>query len=203
MAGVFQQCRHGRTDCEELLTLLGSILVFVKLQQRFLVEVPAYLVPDKWVKAVQDDTERAIAYMRSLKQEVRDDLSVRNQVIFSLIEVGTRELHRLWAIQSTSAVRSLGYAFHVLPDLLRTPEEFSPNSYRFCFRVISAHWKDLSLEMRQAFCKIVGLRVKSADTLIKSSGFALHQFWCQSRSEEDGEIMIVDDDPWIEEGGQA
>jgi hypothetical protein len=203
MYGVFQQCRHGRTDCGELLTLLGSILVYVNRQQRFLVEVPDYLVPDKWVKAVRDDTERAISYMRNRNQEVRDDLSARNQVMFSLIEVGTRELHRLCAVQATIAVRSLGYAFHVIPDLLRTPEEFSPKSYRFCFRVISAHWEELSLEMREAFCEIVGLKLESADTLIKSPGFSLHQFWCQSRSQEEGEIMIVDDDRWIEDGGQV
>ena len=175
MYGTFQRCSHARPDCDELLTLLSSILVVVNQQQRFLVEVPDHLVPDKWVKAVHDDTQRASLYVRSLKQEVRDDLSARNQALFSLIEVGTRELQRLWAIQATFAVRSLGYAFHVLPNLLRTPEEFSPKSYRFCFRIISAHWNDLSLEMREAFCKVVGLKLESADTLIKSPGFALHQ----------------------------
>lgn len=203
MHGTFQQCQHARPACGELLVLLSNILDVVKQQRRFLVEVPDAIVPDKWIKAVRDDTERAILYTRGLKQAVRDDLSPRNQALFSLIDVGTRELQRLWAVQATFAVRSLGYAFHVLPDLLRTPEEFSPKSYRFCFRVISPHWNELSLELPGAFCKIVGLQLKSADTLVKSPGFALHQFWCHSRSHENWEVMIVDDDPWIEEGGQA
>lgn len=202
MYGTFQRCRHFKPDCSELLELLNNILEAVSQQRRFLAEVPEQLVPDKWKKALHDDTERAIRYIHERGLKDHDALLSKSVPVFSLLQIGTRELQRLWAIQATFAVRSLGYAFHVLPELLRTPEDFRLKSYRLCFRIISAHWDELSLEMREAICNIVGLKLQSADTLVKSLGFSL-EMWGQNGREENRGIMIVDDDPWIEEGGQT
>jgi len=172
MYGTFQRCRHASPDSTELLALLNDVLEVVSQQGRFLVEVPDQHIPDKWLKAVRDDTERAITDLRDMEQG-RDELSSQNQSLFSLLKEGTRELRRLWAMDAKHAVQSLGYAFHVIPPLLRTPERFNPESYMFCFRMISAFWKDLSLEMREAICKVVGLELGAAEGLIDREGFPL------------------------------
>jgi len=93
--------------------------------------------------------------------------------LLDLVQIGARELQRLWAMGDKPAVQSLGYALHVIPDLLRTPEQFSQESYMFCFRIISVHWNKLSVPMQEAFCRVVGLRVGIAQTLIDTDGFSI------------------------------
>src|SRR5215510_16126061 len=112
MHGTFQRCRHAQPDCGELLALLNKILDVVNQQGKLLVEVPDRVLPDKWVKAVHDDTQRAIAFMQEMKPQDYDALSPKNQSLFSLIQIGTRELQRLWAIGAKPAVQALVYAFH-------------------------------------------------------------------------------------------
>jgi hypothetical protein len=56
--------------------------------------------------------------------------------------------------------------------------------------------------MREAFCKIVGLDLQAAETLIKSPGFTF-DFWVKTDSQGRRQITIIDDDPWFEESGRA
>jgi len=94
------------------------------------------------------------------KQRPEDRIASSGQPLFALLYVGIHELQRLWASESTYAVRSLGYAFHMIPQLLRTPEQFDRKAYRFCFRMVSAHWDELSPEMRQSFCDVLGMTLE-------------------------------------------
>ena len=171
--GTFQRCRHVKPDCGELLVLLNSILEAVSQQGSLLVEVPDQHIPAEWVKAVHEDTQRAIAYKQDKNQQVHDSLSPENQSLFALIRIGTRELQRLWAAESKMAVQSLGYVLHVIPPFLRTPEQFNPQSYMFCLRILTAHWHDLSIGMRKACCRVVGLELDAAQLLINTSGLAI------------------------------
>jgi len=173
MYGTFHRCRHAKPDCGELLELLNNILEAVSQQGRLLVEVSDQHIPDKWIKAVQDDTRRAIAHMEDMKLRDHDALSTQNQSLLALMQTGARELCRLWTTDEKAAVQSLGYAFHVIPQLLRTPEKFSRESYMWCFRIISAYWDKLSIGMQEAFCAVVGLELGAAQTLINTEGFSI------------------------------
>jgi hypothetical protein len=156
------------------LSLLVETLEFVKQQGTLVAEVS-----DDWV-----NEHKLQGLVVPLGTEPKGDktLSAANQKLFSLIDIGTHDLQRLWASDSKYAVRSLGYAFHIIPPLLRTPERFSPQSYLFCFRIVCNHWNELSPEMRQAFCAIQGLELAEATRLVNSAEFPI-QMW-RTRSEE-------------------
>ena len=117
MYGVFQSCRHSLHRTAAALNLLAETFEIVKQQGTLLMEVP-----DNWV------TERQLQEPKdSLQVEHKLDyaISPANQKLFSLIYIGTGELKRLWASESTYAVRCLGYAFHNIPALLLKPAEFN------------------------------------------------------------------------------
>ena len=174
MGGIFHRCRHARPDSGELLALLNDVLVIVEQQGKFLIDVPDGWVPDKWVKAVCADTRRGIEYMDAMNLRDHDTLSPNNRLLFSMVQLVVRELQRLWAINAKVTVQRLGYAFHNVSRCFRTKEELNSDSGMFYFRIISAHWNELSMETREACCRVVGLELDKAETLIKTAGFCIN-----------------------------
>ncbi len=161
MYGAFQSCRHAGRHTSTALNLLAEILEFANQQGTLVVEVP-----DTWV---EKNAMQSIAVMPGGELNQVDLLSAANQALFSLICVGTNELQRLWTIGAKPAVRSLGYAFHMLPPLLRTPDQFSPSQYMCCFGKVLRHWNELSPEMRRTFCDVLGLDLTEVTALDDSA----------------------------------
>jgi hypothetical protein len=161
MYGVFQSCRHALRHTSTALNLLSETLEFIKQQGTLVVEVPD--------KGVEENAIQSIVVVPSAEPDQADLLCPANQALFSLIYVGTSELQRLWAAGSKSAVRSLGYAFHMLPPLLRTPDQFSPRQYMCCFGDVRHHWNELSPEMRRTFCDVLGLDLAEVTALDNSA----------------------------------
>ncbi len=166
MYETFQSCRHALENAGALLNLLRETLEVVKQQKTYTVEIP-----DHWAEPLNEYTRRAILSTSGVEPTTVDSLSPENQQFFSLVYIGTHELIRLWASESKPAVRSIGYALHVIPDLLRKPQRFDRRGYWFCFRIVSTYWTELSLEMQHAFCKIMGLELKEARELINRENF--------------------------------
>lgn len=168
---TFQRCRllRGRADIGELLELVSDILSEVEQQGKFLIDVPEGWVPEKWVKAVRGDTQRGIDHIRTtMKLSDHDVLSAEKRRVISLLRLLVRELHRLWAIGADNTVHHLGYAFHNINGHdLRMPDEPGTDTLMWYFRVIGFHWDELSLEMREGCCRVVGLELQEAEALIK------------------------------------
>ena len=64
----------------------------------------------------------------------------------------------------------------MIPRVLRGRDTFSRRDYEFCFRIISAHWSELSDQMRQAFCLVMGFDLQHAEALVGQPGFALEMY---------------------------
>ena len=174
MSGVFQRCRHAQPDSGELLVLLNDILSVVDQQGKFLIEVPDGWVPEKWVKAVSADTQRGIEYMHAMKQETLDANSPEKRRVIAILRLVVQELQRLWAIDAKTTVRRLGHAFHNIGRWLRAPAEANSDAPMKLFRVISANWDELSMEMRKGCCRVVGLEIQAAEALINTPGFPIN-----------------------------
>ena len=163
MYETFLSCRHSLYQTGELLPPLRKIFDLTKQQGRFTIELP-----DDWVNTVDEFIRQTLSKAASLEHPPADALTSGNYALVSLLDIGIAELQRLWKADAKPAVRSLGYAFHMLPDLLRCPEKFSPDGYMFCFGLVSRHWDDYSEELRLALCKVVGLKLSHAEALINS-----------------------------------
>lgn len=157
MYGVFQCCRAALRRTPEALNLIDEILKIIKQQETFIITVS-----DEWVKKIGTTSSIVDRSDRSMKDIA---LSPANQALFSLICVGATEFRRLWEAGASDAVRHLGYAFHNVPALLRTPDKFLPTDF---LGNMGRHWDEYSLEMKQAICDIKGISLQEAETRLKS-----------------------------------
>jgi hypothetical protein len=155
------------------LTLASDILSVVDQQGKFLIDVPEGWVPHHWVSAVKADTQRGIEYMQAMQLSDYDVLTPEKRRQISLLQLLVRELQRLLAIGENFTVYRLGHAFHNVHRELRTP--VSDTQYAMgMFRVISADWDMLSMEMREDCCRVVALDLQEAEALINTPGFSIN-----------------------------
>lgn len=171
MYETFQSCRHALDNSEAMLDLLGTTLKAVEREGMFAVEMPADLVD-----SIDDHARQAIALPSSVDRESIGMLSGESQTLFSLICIAVPELKRLWPSNSILAVRSIGYALHSIPRMLETPEQFKPKDYLLCFRIVSAHWNELTPELQQMFCRAAGLAPEDAAQLISADEFPIRMW---------------------------
>ena len=101
------------------------------------------------------------------------ELSEPHQKLFNLIEMGTYEFKFLWISNRIMAVRSLGYALHHLPFLLRNNIEFIIKDYKFSFRFVVAYWDNFSIEMQKALVCPMEIDLSQAEILISRERFAI------------------------------
>jgi hypothetical protein len=179
MYRTFLSCRHATLDTGSSLNLLAELIGLVKQQGTLAVELP-----DHWLDSPDKEKQALVENPSKVKLAENSALSTQNQILFSLIDIGVHELQRLWQAESKLAVRSLGYAFHILPQLLRKPEEFDPERFMFCFRIVCKHWGELSLELQKAFCEVMGLTLDQVTTLVATDDFPI-QMWRSSAKNED------------------
>lgn len=179
LRATFQRCRQtlrhnpDDEDLGEVLELASLILSAVDHQGRFVIDVPEGFVPHKWISAVQGDTQRGIKYMQAMQLSGCDELTPEKRRQTSLLQLLVRELERLWERGDTLTVSRLGHAFHNVDRELRTLVSDAAYSMKM-FRVISADWDKLSMEMREGCCQVVGLELQEAEELINTRGFAIN-----------------------------
>jgi hypothetical protein len=161
MWGAFMMARHADPRTGPAVAILNDVLDLASHQRRLVV-----MVPDALFTALDKRRMFQAMGMPHRRRAGSDELSAANADLFSLIRAGARELQRLWEIQASDAVRAVGYALHVLPDLLRAPAEFSLDGYRNCFYLVGEHWEELSAEMRLAFSHSIGMQLAEAEALL-------------------------------------
>lgn len=165
MYNTFQACRMVSVTAGSDLSLMVETLEKVKEKRKLLLDVPK-----SWV---QQHQQQRIVVSRFFTRQGVHSLSEANQKLFALIEIGTRDLQMRWAAEDFGALRSLGYAFHILPRLLWTSEEFDPKAYEFNFRIACKRWTRFSHELQNAFCDVLGFNQETVAELIEGEGFCL------------------------------
>jgi hypothetical protein len=100
-------------------------------------------------------------------------LSGEQQRLLAALGLAAEELERLVSAGATGPVRSLGYAVHVLPDLIRSRVDLSPREFRFNFRVAAVHWAAFSPAMQTALCGLAGFSPEEAAWWMQRPDFAV------------------------------
>lgn len=177
LGATFQRCRwvrrrHGHDkDLGEVLALVDAILSEVDQQGTVLIDVPEGWVPQKWVSAVQGDTQRNMKYRQAMQPSDNDVRMPEKRRQILLLQLLVRELQRLWERGDTFTVSRIGSAFH--NTNLRMLGS-APESSMDMFRVICADWDSLSMDMREGCCRVMGLERQKAEELINTRGFAVN-----------------------------
>lgn len=100
-----------------------------------------------------------------------DGLPLEQQRLLELVRASTVELKRLCSANAPVAVmRSLGYALHVLPDLVLRGG-YDANAFWFNFRIAASAWSNLSIEMRLVLCELAEISIDRAEERISKRGF--------------------------------
>ena len=158
MYGVFQICRVVEVRSGTALVQLAETLEIVKQQRNIVIRVTK-----TWVQ--QNKLQQSVVpCWTRLKPDTK--ISPANQELCDLVCLGTGELQRLLASEAFEAVQMLGYAFHIVPRLLRTPSEFQPTWF---FRNMRPNWEEYSIEMRQAICKMMHISLEEAAISVRST----------------------------------
>lgn len=105
-----------------------------------------------------------------------EDLPEQTKLLIRCIRVAAGELARLHRFGSHSAIASLGYAVHPLPQIILVGGVFSSREFQFCFRVAASHWAELSEEMREALVDLAKLRPDQVERLMGREDFAINMY---------------------------
>ncbi|RWX49478.1 hypothetical protein VT98_10454 [Candidatus Electrothrix communis] len=168
---TFLHCRFPGSATELYLDLLIRTFDQLRLNDSLIIELP-----DSWLQSIGSYTKKEI------KIDPTDDgvrvssLPPKGQQLLSLIELGAKELQRLWSLDAIIAVRSLGYTLHPIPNFVRSSEMFNAKLFLFSFRVAAFCWTELSQEAQQALCDIVGAHRDKVEKMHNKEGFSIDIF---------------------------
>ena len=166
---TFQLCRYPGAATDVFLDLLIRTLDQVRLNDELITEIP-----ESWLQEVNSSATEEI---NPTVDRVRlSGLPPKGRQLLSLIELGAEELRGLWASDSIIAVRSIGYALHPIPGLVRLSERFDAEMFRFNFRIAAFCWTELSEEVKQALCHIVRAKREKVEQVYNKEGFAVDIF---------------------------
>jgi hypothetical protein len=165
-AAAFQACRHLQDDTPRLLDVLVIVLAQAQDEATLRPEVP----------------ERLVA---GLAAQVRGEISVgaqepaaflADQVLIGFCRTAALELQRLWREDRQDAVRSLGYAMHPVPAMLRDGADLDPDKYELCFAVAAYCWDDYEVSLRAELARQMDMELKEATRLAHEVDFAVDMF---------------------------
>ena len=159
---AFQQCRHGGRPNATLDTA-ASALNLVHRQGVIQVELPT-----------PTETQHGrLPAARGVQRQL-EDLTAEQLHLFELTREVVLELKDFCAADPRpESVRALGYAFHVLPEVVRTGDWMPDDFFHFNFRIAAGCWPKLSPRLREILCELAGITVWSADGLVKKRGFVI------------------------------
>lgn len=102
-----------------------------------------------------------------------EDMQAEYRNLIPYIKVAAHEMKRLREAGLERALKSLGYAMHVVPEVISRQEKFDADLYKSNFRLAATNWSDFSAEMRAAMAKVVGIDLAGLDEVVQQEGFAL------------------------------
>lgn len=165
MNRTFQSCRLGGSDAGFMLNVLSAVLDVVGQRRTLVIDLGDDL-PDTYSKKLVE-----FALPPGVAPHALGSLSPASEPLFALVCSGTKDMTRLWAVGSTQAVRSVGYALHIVPDLLRNPRDFDPRAFTFMLHYAGRHWRELSPELQHALSAAVGYTVDEATMYIEQDDY--------------------------------
>jgi hypothetical protein len=168
---AFQTGRHPGSYTTGYLDLAERVLLHVRGSRNLVVEVPG-----SWLSEAPYCEEQCAAASCNSGQDSLDHLPEVGHQLLALMELAIGDLRRLWASGQKGPVRSLGYAMHCIPALVRRSDAFSRQLYAFCFQIVAFHWTAYSPELQQALCDLMGYSLDHAERCVHSSGFAINMF---------------------------
>lgn len=169
----FQHCRHAHLvpEAQAAVTAILPVVQRAQAMGKLDVEFPAADLGLFW------EIYRTFsgADVRSYAQDV-PELSAAGAAFLSVNILALEEAERLLAASATRAVRSLGYAFHTLPLLVGSPEQFDAEDFLFCVRIMAADWQFYSAALQERLCSIAGLQPEAMPQLLAQEGFVIDRW---------------------------
>lgn len=102
------------------------------------------------------------------------DLPVPQRRLLELIRGSVGDLGNLVETEAKPAmIRSLGYALHPLPRLVRIGEKFEPEDFQFNFRIAASWWSELPPSVREILPELAQISPGRVDRLIAKPGFTI------------------------------
>jgi hypothetical protein len=162
-------CRYGVPEAAAALEILVPVLLAVQEDHSGLVPV---------------DDERLLDLPLHLRQAIAagptaevQRLSDEALPLLGFCTIACVELTALLNQGDVAAARSLGYAVHFVPSLIRHGRELEPEPFRdFCLRITAFHWHKLSAEMHEALAGAAGLSLEGAEALASKDDFPIDMF---------------------------
>jgi hypothetical protein len=167
---TFQCLRYGNSRSQAMLDLLVQTLEAVERTGNVEVEVPTSSL------ATMDLQPRFTVDALATRHQVAD-LPTQQQRLLELMRASAVESQKLCSSNPPVAVmRSLGYALHALPALVRSGGYEAKTFRQFGFRVAAYAWSDLSVGMRRILCELADMSIDQAEKLIPQDGFVIKMY---------------------------
>ena len=172
MALAYQAFIGCRVGDGALLAALARVLDEVARQGSLFVEIPDSELPSEVAEWFDEGGQS----VRPPKPLDLVDMSEEDRRHFSLVQIATTELARLWRDGHVEPMRSLGYAMHNIPGLVGTAKEFDREGFGFSFAVAAFHWSAYSPAMKNALAETVGVSLEEAGRWARREGFAVDMY---------------------------
>ncbi|MEO0869571.1 MAG: hypothetical protein AAFY17_14265, partial [Cyanobacteria bacterium J06642_11] len=174
---TFQGCRHLKPGVDLALGCLITVLDTVQKENTLILNISTSglatdltTLPDHWLACISNPSVNS-PFVRV------DTLPIDSRRLFRACCVAAKELNALWRSASAhSAIRSLGYAMHVVPPLVATGKPLKSNLYQLSFKAAAYQWTTFSTEMQQVLADMAGLNLSLANTLANTPGYAINMF---------------------------
>lgn len=168
---ALHRCRHASPSTLNKLApglqLLQGILATVQNRNAFVFSVEPMVL---------DEIGRTITKNPVLIPEDANSsgtgLSPAQRELLGCVRSLVAELARLAEGGNCQVVRDLGYQFHNLSSSLRDHRQCDGEAAMWFLRFAAGDWDELSVEMRDAFCKIARVDPHAAERLVRTNGFA-------------------------------
>ena len=176
---AFLAARHGYLK-GDALDLFARTIALVRERNAMVVEVPRSWVLDLdpgFHETIQPDEDSARFQLSQLTE--------RGQGLLNFVEVCAEELREMLAEGAPlAAIRSVGYALHVLPELVEGPAGlFKSHLFHFNLRIVAFHWSVIPSNLQVALCYLANIEPEETEHLVNQPEFAINMF---AKSRVDG-----------------
>jgi hypothetical protein len=178
---LFQTARHIHArsylipDFPLVLQKAEIALASVQETQRLVIHVP-----EDWADGLPADVLAKITSTEHLDLSNTPHLPEGSKQMLAAIKYGLADIRTHFLLNSQNTVRSIGYGLHVLPGLLRHPEDFSPDSFQFNFGIIAFHWNELSDTLQDALCTLIDTDKQEVLRRIQTEEFTIDMWGSSS-----------------------
>lgn len=168
---AFQGFQHCRSSGHADWTLDAAAFALRLAEQVGVLEVE---VPQRVVPVAGAGMARSLKAKQPKTRTRLEDLSSEQLRLLALTRAAVSELRELCATScSRELISTIGYAFHVLPEVARCGGWEAEAFFQFNFRKAAFFWAELPDSMRRLLCQLSDITVEGAKTVINKRGFVI------------------------------